>query len=574
MVYFFIAIFVVIALVVAYGVFNRRHIYQRVDNLDQRKGEVMGAPVADEISRVKGLTISGETEEKFERWRQAWDEIVDERLPEMEMELFDIEEIANKYQFRRAKDKLLETENRLKEIEKEISEIRHEVEQLVNSEEKNREEIEKVTETYREVRSLLSRQWRALGEAAAPLEEALKKSQEELDMFYEETESGNYMRARERLLFLQETLERLQGQVETIPAYLHEIDVEIPKQVRELRSGVREMEEQAFSFQHFTIHDDLKDIDASLADLKKKVNALELDNVSEKLQQIKETIEQNYRTIEEEVEAKHEVEKGLESLRTRHKTLVDAMSNLDQERANIEVNYHLSDKDKENFELIKKEIGDAEKDQQVLEDLYVDHKQSYVDLQTTVKNVDEQMAATEKNITESLERLQEMRGEERRAMEQLKVLRVWLKETHYKMQKSKLPAVPEMLVDQLDAAGKELEKATALLEMTPLEMRSIQDALEQSQQQMEAAADTLDKIIDEANWAERLLQFGNRYRREFEELNPILNDAERQFRNGFYEDAIRDTSQAFERLVPNAFTNLQLEWGKRSQRQVALDKVR
>ncbi|QQK77324.1 hypothetical protein HUG15_18240 [Salicibibacter cibarius] len=574
MVYVFIGIVVAIALVVAYGVFNRRQIYQSVDNLDQRKGQMMSEPVADEISRVKGLTISGETEEKFERWRETWDEIADERLPEMEMYLFDIEEIANKYQFRRAKEKLVEADHHLNAIEEDISTIRQEVEQLVNSEEKNREEIEKVTEKYKEVRSLLSRQWRSLGEAGPLLEEKVKQCREELEAYDEETKSGNYMRAREHLLFLQETLEEIHDQIENVPKFLGEIDRGIPEQARELRSDIREMEENAFSFEHFTVYEDLDEIDATLIYLKENVSALELTDVEEKLEQIKETLAQNVALLEREKEAKHEVENGLASLKVRHEALINLLSDLEDERSGVEINYQLPEEDKSKIESIQKEVADVGKEERAFEDLHANQKQSYADLREKLENLNLRMGEIEDSINESLERLQEIRGDETRAIELLKELRVWMMETQFKLQKSQLPAVPEILVDHLDYAGKELEKATAMLETTPLNMKVIQEALEQSRQGIEQASHTLNETIDQANWAERLLQFGNRYRNQFAELPPILNEAEWQFRNGYYEDAINDTARALERLVPYAFSTLQTEWDKRSQRQMALDSVK
>ncbi|QDI91181.1 hypothetical protein EPH95_08270 [Salicibibacter halophilus] len=574
MVYVFIGIVVAIALVVAYGVYNRRQIYQSVDNLDQRKGLIMSEPVAEEISRVKGLTISGETEEKFERWRGTWDEIVDQRLPEVEMYLFDIEEIANKYQFRRAKDKLVDADHYLTAIEDDISTIRQEVDQLVNSEEKNREEIEAATEKYKDVRSLLSRQWRSLGEAASLLEEKVKKCREELEAYDEETKSGNYMRAREHLLFLQETLEEAHGQIENVPKLLAEIDRDIPEQVREMRSNVREMEENAFSFRHFTVHEDLDEVDGMLSYLKQNVSALELKDVEDKLEQIKETLTQNASLLEREAEAKNEVETGVASLKERHENLLNALAELEEERSGVEINYQLPDGDKSKMESILKEVSDVEKEGQAFEDLQANQKHSYTDLRGKLENLNIRMTEIEDSINESLERLQDIRGDETRAMEQLKELRVWMTETQFKLQKSQLPAVPEALVDQLGHAGKELEKATAMLETVPLDMKAIQEALEQSHQGIEKASHTLSEAVDQANWAERLLQFGNRYRNQFAELPPILNDAENQFRNGYYEITINETTRALERLVPYAFSNLQTEWGKRTQRQMALDSVK
>ncbi|MBB6448145.1 septation ring formation regulator [Geomicrobium halophilum] len=567
MVYVFLGIVVIIALVVAYGIYKRRQIYKSVDELDQRKDKALNEPVADEISRVKGLTISGETEEKFEKWREAWDELVEDRLPEIEMYLLDIEDTANKYQFRRAKEKIAAAKEHMDSIEKEISAIRQEVDQLINSEEKNREEIDTVTQAYKDVRALLSRQWQALDEAGPALEKELDNCQEELEAYHSEMETGNYMSARERLLALQETLERLQTQITKVPQLLVDIDVDIPERSKELRQGLQEMREQGFSFVHYKVQEDLNEIESELELLKKGVSELMLDDVSEQVEQNKETIEQIYDSLEEEVEAKQWVEKQISQIHNRHAQLDDLLETLAEERSRIEESYQLPEEDKNLHEDVEKELEEVDKDRRVFKDLHTHRKQSFVDLRKMLENLGDRMDATEEKIRRSLERLQELRGEETRAIEQLKDLRTWLMETQLKLQKSQLPAVPEILIEQLDDARKELEKATALLEMTPLEMTRVHDALQQSHHQVEKASHTLNETMDRSEWAERLLQFGNRYRTEYTELIPVLNDAEWQFRNGYYEDSIQNTSKAFQRLVPYAFSSLEEEWYNQSEQQ-------
>ena len=49
--------------------------------------------------------MNGQTEERFDRWRSIWDDIVSDcSLPDLEELLFDAEEHIDKYHFKKAKE--------------------------------------------------------------------------------------------------------------------------------------------------------------------------------------------------------------------------------------------------------------------------------------------------------------------------------------------------------------------------------------------------------------------------------------------------------------------------------------
>src|SRR5690554_2865942 len=102
-IYFIYGMIVLAILVIIYGAWSRRKIFNLVDDLDKKKIDLMNTPVTEELSKIKGLKMQGETEERFEEWRHGWDEIVAIQLPNIEERIFDVEEFANKYRFSKAK---------------------------------------------------------------------------------------------------------------------------------------------------------------------------------------------------------------------------------------------------------------------------------------------------------------------------------------------------------------------------------------------------------------------------------------------------------------------------------------
>jgi hypothetical protein len=93
-----------------YNYAYRKKMYREIDRLEAWKIAIMNRPITDELSKVKQLNMTGETEQLFERWRQQWDDIVATRLPAVEEKLFDVEEFLDKYRYTKAKGVLRDIE--------------------------------------------------------------------------------------------------------------------------------------------------------------------------------------------------------------------------------------------------------------------------------------------------------------------------------------------------------------------------------------------------------------------------------------------------------------------------------
>lgn len=122
------------------GYFVKRKNFTYIDRLEAWKIELMNRPVLDEVSKIKKLKMAGETEEYFERWRTAWDEIVTEELPNVEEMLYEAEDLVEKYRFSKAKQVYTKIETSLKEAEMKIDEMVANLHDIIGSEEK----IEKI----------------------------------------------------------------------------------------------------------------------------------------------------------------------------------------------------------------------------------------------------------------------------------------------------------------------------------------------------------------------------------------------------------------------------------------------
>ncbi|CAM5374361.1 Septation ring formation regulator EzrA [Bacillus safensis subsp. safensis] len=71
---------IVILLVCFQSVVPAKNIYKEIDRLEAWKIEILNRSIVEEISKIKHLKMTGETEQFFERWRAEWDDIVTAHL--------------------------------------------------------------------------------------------------------------------------------------------------------------------------------------------------------------------------------------------------------------------------------------------------------------------------------------------------------------------------------------------------------------------------------------------------------------------------------------------------------------
>lgn len=170
---FFIGFFILILALIVVGYLIKKKYFKEMDRLEAWKIDLMNRPVLDEMSKVKLLNMTGQTEELFERWRNQWDEVVTVQLPKLEEMLFDAEEYIDRYRFNKAKGVQLAIAGKLQETEDQIKSILEELHELVGSEEKNRVEIEGLKEQYRESKKMLLAHRHSFGNSEKSLEEQL-----------------------------------------------------------------------------------------------------------------------------------------------------------------------------------------------------------------------------------------------------------------------------------------------------------------------------------------------------------------------------------------------------------------
>jgi len=539
------------------GFFLKKKYYKEVDRLESWKMDITNRPVLDEMSKVKQLNMTGQTEELFERWRNDWDEIVAVRLPNVEEYLFDAEEYIDKYRFRKAKSVQLEIERYLTDIEDSIKVMLTELNELVGSEEKNRKEIDELKDVYRESKKSLLAHHHTYGKAAELLEQQLDEAFTKFDEFSESTSNGNYLEAREVVFTIQSRLEEIHLKMEKIPTLLVECHSKIPSQLKEITEGYKEMVEQGFVLEHIQLDKEKEKIEKEISVYISKIEKAEINDVEIGINEIHESIELLYDLLENEVHSKHYISKVDEAVKTLLFANREANKQLKDELGLVSESYHLSEKDTQTQAQLEKKLISLVNRFEILEHKIVAQETAHSLIKEELEEIRVQLEEITAEHKVYSEKLQALRKDEMAARETVVELKKKIANTIKLVSKSNVPGLPQDYLYLLEDAKESVSNVIIKLEEKPLNIQTVQ-------QYLEVAVLTVDKIVNNANemietimLVERVIQYGNRYRSKYPSVEVGLLEAEASFRGYDYKAALEHAATAIEEIEPGVLKKIE-----------------
>lgn len=554
--YFIIAIIALIILTIIAFLFRRKYIRQ-IEKLESEKLQIQNKPIFEEMTKIKQLNMTGETEENFERWRSEWTEVIDVHMPEIDSLLFDVEDNVDKFRYKKANLIISLIEGKLEESKEKMTTILDELNELVGSEEKSRTEMEMLKEQHRIARKKVLAHQHSFGKTVNSLEKELESFNAKFDEYEDLTENGNYLLAREIVISLAEKGEHLFLLINQIPLLLSELQNKIPASIRELRNGTREMEEQSYYLQHLELPKKFDKIETDISEMITKIENLKMDAVQEETEKINNQIDSFYNALELEVRAKQFVENNFE---TTSALLIDttAFSNeIFAEATFVQRSYRLNEEEAKLPQECATELEKLNKRYEVL--TYQREEQSFPN--TSIEEELQQINTSTNEIIEKLtvfkQRLKSLRNDENDVRIKLDDLTRKLQKADRSLHKGNIPGIPDEMDARLEEAEEQVYIVTQSLEEVPLNMNLVHSYLDNALQSVEEVNKKVAEMLENVMLIERIIQYGNRYRASNEKVHNGLLEAEESFRQYRYAKALEEAATVVEEVEPGAMKRIE-----------------
>ncbi|MBA2173321.1 septation ring formation regulator EzrA [Halobacillus locisalis] len=539
------------------GLIWRKRVYDEVDRLESWKMDIMNRRVTDELSKVKSLNLSGETQEKFEAWRNRWDQILTKELPELEEDLFDAEEAADKYQWNRVKKVIAHTEGKLEGIEQNIKAMFDELEVLLNSEESSRLEMESIQPELKELSKTLIQSRHQFSRAVHVYERRVAELQAQLSDYEQLTDQGDYLEANELAQRTREEVVKLKTDVERFPLFYKKANSELPDQLKELTSGLEEMEQEGYRVSQFEFLPEIHNFERSLSTMVAKLEQGDQEDVEKELTEMENRVQEMYQLLEKEAIAHNYVEKQYGPLKSQLDELDYVLELTEKEIEEIQYTYQLDEKDIETYRSLKTLYNQLKKRLSLVYDKRQDGQTSFVELREELERTQEQMKELKEKQKFFSENVQAVRKDEREAIDKLSSMEQLLLDTHRRLKRSNLPGIPHSLYEDMKEASDRIDDVFQCLDQQPLDMATVSRKLEESVELTEKLHERADQTMETAEFAERVIQYANRYRSQHPLLAAKLLEAEAEFRSYRYDSALKLAGNALNEVDPKAFSRIE-----------------
>ncbi|MBT2569015.1 septation ring formation regulator EzrA [Planococcus sp. ISL-110] len=555
--YIIIAVIILLAIMILGFMFRKKHLAE-IERLEQLKLQIQNKPILEELTKVKQLNMNGQTEEMFERWRNVWTEIMDVHIPKIDASLYDAEEAINRFRFSKATKLEQETEVKIDSVDQQMNTILVELEELIGSEEKNRSEIDLIQEKYRRARKNLLAHQHSYGAAAEPLEKKLESFIPMFDEYEKLTNEGNYLKAREIVISLSAEGEEAFLLVDDIPPLLADVQTKIPSYIAELRQGKNEMEEQSYYLGHLELTLQLDEMEEELEVLKTNIAQLEIEQTKVAVEKIKDQIDSFYELLEKEVEAKHYVDEFRVDTERHLEVVARDTTEMAEECRYVQHSYKISESEAAIPKSCMDKMEQLAKRYDLLRSRLEEDQSAYSSLQEELLHIREDLSIVDSTQIDFMTALKGLRIEENNARAKVEQLKRKLQETDRILHKANIPGIPEDMDVRLEEAEEHLFVTMQTLREVPLNIKLVHNYLEQAEKSIDEVHAKAIETVENVLLIERIIQYGNRYRKSNLQLDAKLGEAEESFRQLRYTKALEEAATAVENFEPGSMKRIEV----------------
>ncbi|HGO3358945.1 TPA: septation ring formation regulator EzrA, partial [Staphylococcus aureus] len=557
--YIILAIIVIILIAVGVLFYLRSNKRQIIEKAIERKNEIETLPFDQNLAQLSKLNLKGETKTKYDAMKKDNVESTNKYLAPVEEKIHNAEALLDKFSFNASQSEIDDANELMDSYEQSYQQQLEDVNEIIALYKDNDELYDKCKVDYREMKRDVLANRHQFGEAASLLETEIEKFEPRLEQYEVLKADGNYVQAHNHIAAFNEQMKQLRSYMEEIPELIRETQKELPGQFQDLKYGCRDLKVEGYDLDHVKVDSTLQSLKTELSFVEPLISRLELEEANDKLANINDKLDDMYDLIEHEVKAKNDVEETKDIITDNLFKAKDMNYTLQTEIEYVRENYYINESDAQSVRQFENEIQSLIS---VYDDILKEMSKSavrYSEVQDNLQYLEDHVTV----INDKQEKLQnhliQLREDEAEAEDNLLRVQSKKEEVYRRLLASNLTSVPERFIIMKNEIDHEVRDVNEQFSERPIHVKQLKDKVSKIVIQMNTFEDEANDVLVNAVYAEKLIQYGNRYRKDYSNVDKSLNEAERLFKNNRYKRAIEIAEQALESVEPGVTKHIEEE---------------
>ncbi|HAR4930320.1 TPA: septation ring formation regulator EzrA [Staphylococcus aureus] len=557
--YIILAIIVIILIAVGVLFYLRSNKRQIIEKAIERKNEIETLPFDQNLAQLSKLNLKGETKTKYDAMKKDNVESTNKYLAPVEEKIHNAEALLDKFSFNASQSEIDDANELMDSYEQSYQQQLEDVNEIIALYKDNDELYDKCKVDYREMKRDVLANRHQFGEAASLLETEIEKFEPRLEQYEVLKADGNYVQAHNHIAALNEQMKQLRFYMEEIPELIRETQKELPGQFQDLKYGCRDLKVEGYDLDHVKVDSTLQSLKTELSFVEPLISRLELEEANDKLANINDKLDDMYDLIEHEVKAKNDVEETKDIITDNLFKAKDMNYTLQTEIEYVRENYYINESDAQSVRQFENEIQSLIS---VYDDILKEMSKSavrYSEVQDNLQYLEDHVTV----INDKQEKLQnhliQLREDEAEAEDNLLRVQSKKEEVYRRLLASNLTSVPERFIIMKNEIDHEVRDVNEQFSERPIHVKQLKDKVSKIVIQMNTFEDEANDVLVNAVYAEKLIQYGNRYRKDYSNVDKSLNEAERLFKNNRYKRAIEIAEQALESVESGVTKHIEEE---------------
>lgn len=567
-------IFIIILLVWLGVIFYQRRVNLRIAALDQEKAHLLDPHLDEEFTKLEQENPTGESLVNLNQWQQAYAQLKNRKLVDLETFFFEAEDANNKFQFLQGRRKIAELEKKLTEAKDSLAKIQTAVAKIQSTQDQAKDLMNQINEALSTVKRKILSQGYAYGPAQDNLEHRLAKIDENYDQVQQIYLGGDYAKARDKFATVNREIADLNQDMEKIAQLYERLSKTFPEQLQEIKTTYAKFRNLGYCFIDDDFDDQLLMLENSLDQTIELLTQAAVTDIQQNCTQIAQKIDNLYTVLQREYNSRRQVQRDKAELyqfivhaERQNRSLRDTVyqganlfviaeqitkkvADLEIKVEDIRLNYNrdlqkIFDKEavfsvvNRNFELDRKQLTEIENNQVKIADQIA---QDYRDVATFKKAL---------LMDESA----------------LKVIVRYI-------EKENLPGVPQDYQEFYAVVSNELKKFHQLLQDDQIDLGAVRKVAALLREDLEDLAVRTNEIVKNSRLTEILIQNVIQHQDQRPEVAAKINQAKQVYAQKYdYEASTSILAKELELIKPGAFQEIVDNYDNHDQLNLNLNEM-